>query len=693
MATSGYSDVYVTKWDTLRFNWSRSSYSIENNTSTINWSLQLIATSYGAINSSPARAWSVTICDVSYSGSASVNIGNNTTKTLASGSTTIYHNADGTRVFPYSFSQAFNITFSGSYIGTVSGSGTGTLDSIARYATITGAPDFNDETTNLTIYFNNPGNFDLQLKMEAGGDTGLIVRDKVTKTSPYTFVLTEDEKKKLRQKCTSDTLAVRFTVATYMNGTVTYWSTLDKTMTLINCTPVLNPTVIDVGAGSTKLTGDPNKLIRHCNVARVTFNATALKEGSISSKSVTCGKASLFSDGDMGYVESGTFVFTVMDNRGNTATKTITKDIIDYVPLTCNLSIDSDLIDGSSADIKLNISGNYFVGSFGAVTNSLSIKYRYKITDGAYPIDDDGNDVWTSVSAVPTTANGRYSVQEVVTGLNYQNKYTFQVKASDAIHKDENVDYVAKQSEQVVKIVPTFDWSENDFNFNVPVHGAGGFTYNIPIMQHADCNSFTTSGVWYLVDPTANSRPVGVNNGWLQVFVYEGVGSTDTGAKKFIYQRYIPAQSISSKSICERVMIDGTWGTWEFETLRSYPINSVYISYSHTSPASLFGGTWTRIQNTFLWGCDPDGAIGVTGGESTHVLGYNEMPWHTHSGLYYTGNSQSVTLNSGSIGYALKWAGSSGNGVAEVYTGAAGNTEAHNNMPPFIQVSIWRRIA
>lgn len=690
MATSGYRDEYVTKWDTLRFSWSRTSYSIENNTSTISWSLQLIATSYGAINSAPAKAWNVNVSGVTYSGTMSVNIGNNTTKTLASGSTTIYHNADGTRTFSYSFSQTFNITFSGNYIGTVSGSSSGTLDTIPRYATITSAPDsFNDETTNLAISFNNPGNFDLQLKIEAGGDSSLIVRDKVTKTSPYTFVLTEAEKNKLRQKCTSNTLLVRFTVATYINGTVTNWSYVDKTMNLVNCTPTLNPTVVDVGTVSTTLTGDPNKLIMHYNIARVAFNATALKEGSISSMKVTCGNASRFSDGDMGYIESGTFVFSVTDNRGNTASKTITKTIIDYVPLTCNLNVDSDLIDGATANMKLNVFGNYFNGSFGAVTNSLSIKYRYKLNDGSYPTDDDGNYVWTTVSATPTKSNGKYSVQEVLTGLSYQNTYTFQVKVEDAVYHDSG----AKTSEQVVKIVPTFDWSENDFNFNVPVHGAGGFTYNIPIMQKADCNSFTTSGVWYLVDPAAHSRPVGIQNGWLQSFVYEGVGPTDTGAKKFIYQRYIPAQSISSASICERVMIGGTWSNWEFETLRCYPINSIYISYSHTSPASLFGGTWTRMQNTFLWGCDPDGAIGATGGESTHVLGSNEMPWHRHTGLYYTVNSQAVSMNRGSGGYALTWSASVGNGAADIYTGAAGNTEAHNNMPPFTQVSIWRRTA
>ncbi|WP_226164213.1 DUF859 family phage minor structural protein, partial [Hymenobacter terricola] len=56
---------------------------------------------------------------------------NNSTKTLASGTTTIAHNADGSKTFNYSFSQQFDITFNG-WIGTISGSGSGTLNTIAR---------------------------------------------------------------------------------------------------------------------------------------------------------------------------------------------------------------------------------------------------------------------------------------------------------------------------------------------------------------------------------------------------------------------------------------------------------------------------------------------------------------------------------------------------------------------------------
>lgn len=118
-----------------------------------------------------------------------------------------------------------------------------------------------------------------------------------------------------------------------------------------------------------------------------------------------------------------------------------------------------------------------------------------------------------------------------------------------------------------------------------------------------------------------------------------------------------------------------------------YPINSIYISYSHTDPGDLFGGTWTRITNAFLWATTSGGTIGQTGGESEVKLTTAEMPSHSH-GSVYSGNA-SGTKN-------LPWLSTSvlGTGDKLAYSAVAtGSSEAHNNMPPYIQVSVWRRTA
>ena len=114
-----------------------------------------------------------------------------------------------------------------------------------------------------------------------------------------------------------------------------------------------------------------------------------------------------------------------------------------------------------------------------------------------------------------------------------------------------------------------------------------------------------------------------------------------------------------------------------------YPVGSVYIAYNHTNPGTLFGGTWTRIQNAFLWATTSGGTIGQTGGEQTVTLTTEQIPAHSHGSVY----SQHAEGTKSQAWYTT--AGTSlAYGVVET-----GGGEAHNNMPPYIQVSIWRRTA
>jgi hypothetical protein len=135
MATSGSTSVAVTAYDTLRFSWWVINQSIENNRTFIGWSLELVASTNGYISSTAAKDWSVTVNGTNYSGTNTVGIASNATKTLASGQTVVNHNTDGSKVFTYAFSQEFNITFGGASVGTKTGSGTGVLDTLPRATT------------------------------------------------------------------------------------------------------------------------------------------------------------------------------------------------------------------------------------------------------------------------------------------------------------------------------------------------------------------------------------------------------------------------------------------------------------------------------------------------------------------------------------------------------------------------------
>lgn len=121
-----------------------------------------------------------------------------------------------------------------------------------------------------------------------------------------------------------------------------------------------------------------------------------------------------------------------------------------------------------------------------------------------------------------------------------------------------------------------------------------------------------------------------------------------------------------------------------------YPVDSIYISYSHKNPEALFGGKWERLTEAFLWAADENAPIGPTDdGEKTHTLTASEMPSHTHE-LKLTSTSGTGDYTTSYVAYTKTGGTAYENDNAMV---AAGGGLAHNNMPPYMNVSVWRRIA
>ena len=130
-----------------------------------------------------------------------------------------------------------------------------------------------------------------------------------------------------------------------------------------------------------------------------------------------------------------------------------------------------------------------------------------------------------------------------------------------------------------------------------------------------------------------------------------------------------------------------------------YPVGSIYISVNSTSPETLFGGTWEQIQDSFLLASGQTYQNGTTGGSATVTLTVEQMPSHTH-----TQNAHSHTI--GSLArYVITGGGNAsvgdGYGNSQNYkTGSTtatnkntGGGQAHNNMPPYLTVFMWKRTA
>ena len=119
------------------------------------------------------------------------------------------------------------------------------------------------------------------------------------------------------------------------------------------------------------------------------------------------------------------------------------------------------------------------------------------------------------------------------------------------------------------------------------------------------------------------------------------------------------------------------------DLLMVYPVGSIYISVNSTSPASLFGGTWEILSDVFLLAAGSYADAGTFGGEAAHTLTVDEMPAHSHS-----------VPNMSGYDTGTEWVGQNGTAAPQTRsTDINGGGAAHNNMPPYMAVYMWKRVA
>lgn len=142
-----------------------------------------------------------------------------------------------------------------------------------------------------------------------------------------------------------------------------------------------------------------------------------------------------------------------------------------------------------------------------------------------------------------------------------------------------------------------------------------------------------------------------------------------------------------------------------------YPVGSIYMSVNNVDPSILFGGGWEQISGKFLLAASDEYEVGSEGGESSHSLTVQEMPTHSHIATTGSGGTHTHT-----IGTARNSKTFSGNVYsvhpdatgAETFNGTTsqdgshehtvrventGNGLAHNNMPPYLTVNMWKRVS
>jgi hypothetical protein len=143
-----------------------------------------------------------------------------------------------------------------------------------------------------------------------------------------------------------------------------------------------------------------------------------------------------------------------------------------------------------------------------------------------------------------------------------------------------------------------------------------------------------------------------------------------------------PPQTISAQDL---ITLNNNAITTQNFLNKIYPVGSIYMSVNSTSPATLFGGTWERIQDRFLLAAGNTYAAGTTGGEATHTLTVDEMPAHQHRvQTYFADGTPGSSVNAQGVWGPCRIDGD---------TATVGGNQPHNNMPPFLTVNIWKRTA
>jgi hypothetical protein len=376
--------------------------------------------------------------------------------TIASGSFTISHAADGSKSFAASIQAAV-------YTSTINcvGNSSFALDQIPKQAIITHAPNFTDEQALTVTYRNTAGTAVSSLDMAIGwtGADDIKYRS-VSKTgSSYTFNFTSEEKIKLQDAVTSGTSRiVTIYLRTVISG-ITYYSTIKKTLTIANAMPELRPVLTEQDAGVKQALNSSDIMIIGESSIYCVANASANKRASIVSVSITNGSRVVNSaSATFNKPSSNVFIFEAVDSRGNKVTETVRRDTFPYVPLTINASFNDFTASGTAS---FSVSGNYFNDYFNpSYANTLMVRYNYGVVGEGYT-----NSNYATVSVV----NNHYTADFNITGLDYTKAYQVKVTAMDRFKDVSSAEFRFTGR-------PIFEWGKNDFKFNVPVTFAAGAT-------------------------------------------------------------------------------------------------------------------------------------------------------------------------------------------------------------------------
>lgn len=479
MATKGNKTV-ISNNNQLTFYWEKTATTIGANiTSTIKYQLVFTSAVWFTEAASPAPKYTIVIDGNTITGTASIGtMGAGQAKVLAEGLITLNHGNKGNeKTFSFSFEQNLQS------LGVLKGSGTGVLDAVSAPGYIISGPNFRDTETPIITYYCGRGVEALDICIaDVSGITIHVPYRAVPivegEENRYTFSFSAEERAKLIELAGGSTFVFKYYLRSKINGT-TYLKSWQASMFATSSTLTLTPEVTEGNSAVLALTGNANMLILGYSTANYSINASTTSGATITSQYVINGNTKKTeATGSFPNVPNNVFSFSAADSKGNSKLITIELDTVPYIPITCNQTVKLNM-DGTAT---INITGNYFNGSFGAQNNSIMVETRSRKDSGEWT-------AWGDISVLMESASGgTYNLHGTISGFDPSGSYEFEARATDKL-------MTAYSASSSISLMPVFDWGRNDFNFNVPISIEGNALNDYVVESGTE--AMGTNGTWY----------------------------------------------------------------------------------------------------------------------------------------------------------------------------------------------------
>lgn len=639
--STGQTDKY-----SLLLDVSEKSYSIENNTSTVEWWVGIRSNTAYHNHYGLAETYTVVINGSTvHSAVHKPTVGNGQTVWVASGTATVGHNADGSKTV--AVSASFNNADRGTYLPTTgSCSGSLKLTTIPR-ATVPSVdkPSLDCGSVIKFTGTSASSNFSHKLYSSWNGEEKLIATlDKGSTAVSYSYTIPTSWEKNMPN--TTSAIAT-FIIETLNGNTVIGRKSINATVQVRSgiVPTVGNPMIEDTNSISKAM----GLYVQSQSCIKFTIPTSGNQGSTITSVSTKFNdqtySGSTFTTQAIQNSGMLSYTITVTDSRGRTATKSGSVNVVAYSPpsltnVSAKRANSSYAIDESS--------GTYALLHFKVGFTSLSNK---NVTSFYIQYRASGASSWTKINS---WANNYTLEQDYKAGnLFISTTTTYEIAFGV---KDK---FMSDYSWQIVTVTPTYTL----INF-----GKDGKSLTFFGQDGNNANRLTVNG-----DLAINS-------------VKENTSSTKmlvNGGNTVMYRDWNKlVNSIKSAM---------------------YPVGSVYITYNNVNPGTFLGGTWERFgQGRTLVGegTGNDGSTSMSFTPNSSDGKYKNTHYHVTSfgwdmNAFYAGkpdgakngdyNRTSVISN----GYIIN-AGSSQTSQSRLnWT----DDRTISNVQPYIVVFFWRRTA